>query len=270
MLAIAIYSFAVPANFPMTGVSGIALVFYHLFGLPVGTVTVLLNIPIIICCYKTLGRSFYMKSLKTTLLTSAVMDLAGPQLPVYQGDLILAAICAGVLLGVGYAIIFMRGSSTGGFDFVMMAVKFYYPHLSLGKIAFAMDTAVIVISGLVIGSGGSSVIYGLLLNYLYSTVLDKVIYGTNSGKLTLIITDHPKQMVDEIDRIAGRGATILKAVGGYSGDAKEVVMCASNSKEMYAIRKRAHEIDERAFVIIVESNEVIGEGFRAPGDTNLV
>ena len=67
MLAIAIYSFAVPANFPMTGVSGIALVFYHLFGLPVGTVTVLLNIPIIICCYKTLGRSFYMKSLKTTL-----------------------------------------------------------------------------------------------------------------------------------------------------------------------------------------------------------
>ena len=85
MLAIAIYSFAVPANFPMTGVSGIALVFYHLFGLPVGTVTVLLNIPIIICCYKTLGRSFYMKSLKTTLLTSAVMDLAGPQLPVYQG-----------------------------------------------------------------------------------------------------------------------------------------------------------------------------------------
>ena len=70
------------------------------------------------------------------------MDLAGPQLPVYQGDLILAADpCAGVLLGVGYAIIFMRGSSTGGFDFVMMAVKFYYPHLSLGKIAFAMDTA---------------------------------------------------------------------------------------------------------------------------------
>ena len=101
-------------------------------------------------------------------------------------------------------------------------------------------------------------------------MLDKVIYGTNSGKLTLIITDHPKQMVDEIDRIAGRGATILKAVGGYSGDAKEVVMCASNSKEMYAIRKRVHEIDERAFVIIVESNEVIGEGFRAPGDTNLV
>lgn len=270
LLSIAIYSFAVPADFPMTGVSGVALVFYHLLGLPVGTITVLLNLPIILFCYKTLGRTFYIKSLKTTLITSAVMDLVGPRLPIYEGDLILAAICAGVLLGVGYAIIFMRGSSTGGFDFIMMAVKFYYPHLSLGKIAFVMDTVVIVVSGLVIGSGGSSIIYGLLLNYLYTTVLDKVIYGTNSGKLTLIITEHPKKMVDEIDRIAGRGATILKAVGGYSGEKKEVVMCASNSKEMYAIRKRAHEIDERAFVIIVESNEVIGEGFRMPGDTNLM
>lgn len=270
LLSIAIYSFAVPAGFPMTGVSGVALVFYHLFQLPVGTVTVLLNIPIIICCYKTLGKSFYLKSLKTTLLTSAVMDLVGPRLPLYEGDLILAAICAGVLLGVGYAIIFMRGSSTGGFDFIMMAVKYYHPHFSLGNIAFAMDTAVIVVSGMVIGSTGSAIIYGLVLNYLYSAVLDKVIYGTNSGKLTLIITSCPQLMVSEIDRITGRGTTILKGTGGYSGEDKQVVMCASNSKEMYAIRKRAHEIDEQAFVIIVESNEVIGEGFRAPGDSNLV
>ena len=177
LLSIAIYSFAVPADFPMTGVSGVALIFYQLFGLPVGVMTVALNIPIILCCYKTL---------KSTLITSAVMDLVGPRLPLYQGDLILAAICAGVLLGIGYAIIFMRGSSTGGFDFIMMAIKYYRPHLSLGKIAFAMDTLVIVTGGFLIGSG-NAIIYGLLLNYLYSAVLDKVIYGTSSGKLTLMI-----------------------------------------------------------------------------------
>ena len=108
-LSIAIYSFAVPADFPMTGVSGVALIFYQLFGLPVGVMTVALNIPIILCCYKTLGKQFYLSSLKSTLITSAVMDLVGPRLPLYQGDLILAAICAGVLLGIGYAIIFMRG-----------------------------------------------------------------------------------------------------------------------------------------------------------------
>ena len=211
LLSIAIYSFAVPADFPMTGVSGVALIFYQLFGLPVGVMTVALNIPIILCCYKTLGKQFYLSSLKSTLITSAVMDIVGPRLPLYQGDLILAAICAGVLLGIGYAIIFMRGSSTGGFDFIMMAIKYYHPHLSLGKIAFAMDTLVIVIGGFLIGSG-NAVIYGLLLNYLYSTVLDKVIYGTSSGKLTLIITDYAPEMVTAIDRISGRGATTSECI----------------------------------------------------------
>ena len=270
LLTIATYSFAVPADFPMTGVSGVALIFYQLFGLPVGALTVILNIPIIICCYKTLGKQFYLKSLRSTLITSAVMDILGPHLPLYQGDLILAAICTGVLLGIGYAIIFMRGSSTGGFDFIMMAIKYYRPHLSLGKIGFALDAMVILIGAVTIGNGMDSVIYGLVLNYLYSTVLDRLISGTSSGKLTLIISDHPREIVEEIDKLVDRGSTLLKAIGGYTGEEKEVVMCASSSKEMYAIRKRVHEIDERAFVIVVESNEVIGEGFRLPDDTNLM
>lgn len=270
LLTIATYSFAVPADFPMTGVSGVALIFYQAFGLPVGALTVILNIPIIICCYKTLGKQFYIKSLRSTLITSAVMDILGPQLPLYQGDLILAAICTGVLLGIGYAIIFMRGSSTGGFDFIMMAIKYYRPHLSLGKIGFALDAMVILIGAVTIGNGMDSVIYGLVLNYLYSTVLDRLISGTSSGKLTLIISAHPREIVDEIDKLVDRGSTLLKAIGGYTGEEKEVVMCASRSKEMYAIRKRVHEIDERAFVIVVESNEVIGEGFRLPDDTNLM
>ena len=270
LLTIATYSFAVPANFPMTGVSGVALIFYRLLGLPVGTMTVILNIPIVICCYKTLGKQFYIKSLRSTLITSAVMDIMGPRLPLYQGDMMLAAISAGVLLGIGYAIIFMRGSSTGGFDFIMMAVKYYRPHLSLGKIGFAMDAFVIVVSAVCIRTGVDCVIYGLVLNYLYTTVLDRMICGTNSGKLTLIISDHPREIVNEIDKLVERGATLLKGIGGYTGEEKEVVMCASSSKEMYAIRKRVHEIDERAFVIIVESNEVIGEGFRLPDETNLI
>lgn len=269
VLTVAIYSFAIPADFPLTGVSGVALIFYHLFGTPVGVMTILLNIPIVLICYRTLGKQFYLNSLKTTLITSVIMDVLGPHLPVYQGELILAAICAGVLCGIGYAVVFMRNSSTGGFDFIMMAIRYYHPHLSLGKIAFVLDTCVILAGSAFFGSV-DAVIYGIILNYLYSAVLDKVLYGTNSGKLTLIITECPREMVKAIDEISGRGATILNAVGGYSGEKKEVVMCASNSKEMYGIRKRAHEVDEKAFVIIVESNEVIGEGFRLPGDTNLV
>jgi uncharacterized membrane-anchored protein YitT (DUF2179 family) len=132
-----------------------------------------------------------------------------------------------------------------------------------------LDAIVVAAGGALLGSV-DPIIYGLLLVFLYSTVLDKVIYGINSGKLTMIITDYPKEMVTAVDEIAGRGSTILNGVGGYTGEEKQVVMCASNSKEMYAIRQKAHEVDEKAFVIIMESNEVIGEGFRMPGNQNLV
>ncbi|MCC8046558.1 MAG: YitT family protein [Clostridiales bacterium] len=268
LLAVAFYSFAIPADFPMTGVSGVALIFYHLAGVPVGIMTIVLNIPIALGCYRTLGKQFYINSLKTTVITSVIMDVLGPRLPAYQGELLLAALCAGVCCGLGYAIVFMRNSSTGGFDFIMMAVRHYHPHLSLGRIAFFMDVVVILIGGALIGDV-DAVIYGIILNYLYTTVLDHVLYGTSAGKLTLIITDYPEEMVRAIDETTGRGATILNGSGGYSGENKSVVMCASSKKEMYGIRKRAHEVDEKAFVIIVESNEVIGEGFRLPGDTSL-
>jgi uncharacterized membrane-anchored protein YitT (DUF2179 family) len=181
----------------------------------------------------------------------------------------LAAICDGVLCGIGYAIVFMRGSSTGGFDFIMMTIRHYFPHLSIGKIALVLDAIVISAGGLLLESV-DAIIYGLLLVFLYSTVLDKIINGINSGKVTMIITDYPEQMVTAVDEISGRGATILNGVGGYTGEEKQVVMCASSNKEMYAIRRKAHEVDEKAFVIIMDSNEVIGEGFRLPGSQNLV
>ncbi len=262
LLAAAIYSFAVPAGFPMSGVSGLALILYRQFGLPVGAMTVLLNIPIALACYRTLGRMFYLRSLKTVVITSLIMDLLGPQLPVYKGELMLAAICAGVLCGVGYGIVFVRGSSTGGFDFVIMAVRCHHPHLSVGRIALVQDAVVIAIGGLQVGSFDACV-YGLILAYLYSCVLDKVLYG-GGGKLTMIITDYPQEIVRAVDELVGRGATILRARGGYSGADRQVVLCASSDKEMYAIRRRAHELDPAAFVIIVDSNEVIGEGFQPP------
>lgn len=269
LLTAAIYCFAIPAEFPLTGVSGVSLIFYRLFGLPVGLLTILLNIPIILGCFKILGVNFYLKSLKTILITSAIMDIVGPRCPIYQGELLLAAICAGVLFGIGYAIVFMRASSTGGFDFLMITIRHFFPHISIGKISLVMDAVVIAVGGLFLESA-EAVIYGLILSWLNSTVLDKVLSGVNSGKLTMIITDYPREMVKAVDEISGRGCTILKAMGGYSGADKQVVLCASNSKEMYSIRKRAHEVDEKAFVIILDSNEVIGEGFLAPGSQSLV
>lgn len=195
------------------------------------------------------------------------MDLLGPWLPAYEGEMLLAALCSGVLCGIGYGIVFMRNSSTGGIDFITMTIQTYKPHISLGKIAFVLDCIIVCAGGFLIGNM-DAVIYGLLFTYLLSVVLDRVVYGTNYGKLAMIITDYPARVAAVIDHATGRGSTIIHACGAFSKRKKEVVLCACNNKEMYTIKMRTHEVDANAFVIILESNEVIGEGFRLPGTSH--
>ncbi|RZT01109.1 YitT family protein [Cuneatibacter caecimuris] len=261
LVAVGIYNFAVNAEFPMTGFSGIAIILNRLFSLPVGAGTILLNIPVSFLCYKLLGRSFFFRSIRCMILSSLMIDYVGPLLPVYEGSQLLAAICTGVIAGLGYALIYMQNSSTGGSDFVVMAVKALRPHLSLGKIVFLSDM-VIILAGGAIFRDVDGIIYGMIVNYLFATVVDKVMYGINSGKLTLIVTDNGRKICDVIDQSCGRGSTILKAAGGYQEDEKQVVMCACNNKQMYQVQSAVKKEDPGAFIIIMESNEVHGEGFR--------
>ena len=250
LIALGLYNFALEAKFPMSGFSGLAMIIYRLFGLPIGVTTILLNIPVTILCFRVLGKSFFLRSLRCI----------APLLPVYQGDRMLSALCTGVLSGIGYALIYMRNSSTGGADFISMSLKAVKPHLSLGKIIFAMDFLVVLLGG-VIFQDVDGMIYGLIINSLLSLVVDKTMYGINSGKLALIVTEQGKAVTEIIDERTGRGTTILHASGGYRQEDKQVVMCACNNKEMYLVEQAVKEIDDKSFMIILESNEVLGEGF---------
>lgn len=262
LIAVGTYNFAAAAAFPMAGINGIALIFYHLWGLPIGRVALLMNIPIAVCCFRILGRPFFLRSLRTILITSVIMDYAAPLFPIYEGDRLLAAICTGVLSGLGFALIYMRDSSTGGADFILLSLKAKNPHLTLGKIAFVMDAAIVLLGTVVISRDVDSLIYGMIVSFLLSVVMDKVMYGINAGKMTLIVTDYAHEVAEKIDEMTGRGSTFLKAEGSYSKAEKDVVMCACNNKQMYAIRNAVKEIDANAFIIIMESNEVVGEGFK--------
>ncbi len=262
LIGIGIYNFAVNAEFPLAGISGIALIFYHLFKIPIGAMTIMLNIPIAVGCYKTLGKEFFMNSVRSIIITSFVMDYVVTLLPVYSGDRMLAALCTGVFSGLGYTLIFTNNSSTGGMDFITMAIKVKNPHISLGKIVFILDMLVVVIGGFIFGNVDGT-IYGMIVAYLLTVVMDKIIYGIDSGKMTFIVTEKGKEVCDKIDQYSGRGSTILKGKGSYSGTEKDVVMCACNNKQMYVIRKMAKEVDPMAFIVIMESNEVVGEGFKA-------
>lgn len=262
LIALGTYNFAAAARFPMVGLNGIALIFYHLFGTPIGLVAMLLNVPIALACFKILGRKFFLRSLRTILITSIIMDYISPLFPIYEGDRMLAAICTGICSGLGFALIYMRNSSTGGMDFIIMSVKARHPHLSLGKISFAADMLIVLVGVVLVSRDMDSLIYGAVVSYLLSVVVDKVMYGVDSGKMALIITDYPKKVAEQIDELTGRGATYLKAEGSYLREEKDVVLCACNNKQMYTIRNVVKEIDKKAFVIILESNEVLGEGFK--------
>lgn len=262
LIAVGIYNFALNAHFPVAGFSGIAIILYHLLGIPVGIGTIVLNIPVAIFCYKFLGRTFFLKSVKTMIISSVLTDYVAPLLPVYDGDRLLAAICMGVLCGVGYAMIFMRGSSTGGQDFISVSVKKVKPHFTLGIINFVIDFVTIILGTVLVFKDVDGMLYGIIVTYLLSAVMDRIMYGIDEGKMTLIVTEQGDEIAERIDEYSGRGSTILQGVGSYSKRKKDVVMCACNNKQMYTIKKIAHQIDPKAFTIIVESNEVVGEGFK--------
>lgn len=262
VIAIGVYNFALNANFPLAGFSGIAIILYHLFRIPVGIGTILLNIPVSIFCYKFLGRTFFLKSVKSMIISSILMDYVAPMFPVYNGSRLLAALCMGVLCGGGYAAIFMRGSSTGGQDFITMAIKKVKPHMTLGVITFGFDICTILLGTILVFKDVDGLIYGIIVTYLMAIVMDRIMYGIDEGKMTLIVTEHGDEVAEQIDEYSGRGSTILQGMGSYSKKKKDVVMCACNNKQMYTIKKMVRQIDPQAFTIIMESNEVVGEGFK--------
>lgn len=261
LTAAALYNFALQSGFPMTGFSGISFILYRLWKIPIGMSTIVLNIPVAILCARLIGKGFLFRSLRCMIMSSILVDYIAPLFPVYEGDRMLSALATGILGGIGYALIYCRNSSTGGADFIIMAIKAVKPHIKLGTIIFLTDFIIIMI-GAIIFKDMDGVIYGLIINTCYAVVTDKLMYGLNAGKLALIITDYGREMCDAIDAACGRGSTILKAQGGYQGDDKQVVMVACSNKEMYQVEKTAKKVDPNIFMIVMESNEVHGEGFK--------
>ncbi len=260
LIAIGVYNFAVHAEFPMTGFSGISIILYRLWSIPIGFSTILLNIPVAILCWKLLGKGFFLRSVRCTIISSVIMDYIAPLFPMYEGSRLLAALCTGVFAGLGYSLIYMQNSSTGGADFIIMAVKALCPHMGVGRISFVID-AVIIVLGTMVFQDVDGIIYGMIVSFLLATVVDKVMYGMNAGKMALIVTDDGKKICDVIEDCCQRGSTILKAQGGYQQEKREVVMCACNNKEMYLVQQAVKEADPASFMIVLESNEVHGEGF---------
>lgn len=262
--AAGLYTFAGNAGFAPGGVSGLALILNHIWGLPVGTVTLLLNIPLAAVSYKTVGRRLLAKSAKTMIISSLILDVIFPFTPMYEGNRMVAAIYSGVFLGAGMALFYMRGSSSGGIDFLALTIKKKRPYMSIGVITLSIDLVVIFLGWPVFGDV-DAVLYGVASTGVCAIVIDKILYGMGAGALAVIITDKGKEIAAGISEKAGRGVTSLPAVGGYTGMHRDVILCACTKAETGLVKTAVQEADADAFLVFTETSEVFGEGFKGKG-----
>lgn len=258
--AVGVDTFAKMANFAPGGLTGLALIMNYLWNVPIGLTTIILNIPLMLLSYRFLGKIFLLKTLKTMCLCTVFLDIVFPHLPAYSGSQFMAALYSGIFLGIGLALFYMRGSSSGGTDFLTMSIKVRRPHLSIGIVTMMIDLVIILLGWPVFGNV-DAVLYGLTSTLLTSLMIDKIMYGIGSGTLLIIITVRGQEIAQRISELIGRGSTELKARGSYTGKERDLLLCACSKSQAYMVRRAAQEIDSASFVMITETSEVFGEGF---------
>ena len=262
LIGFATYNVAASAGFAVSGFSGIALILYRFFGIPMGTSIFVLNIPFAILCIKHIGHRFLIKSVRCIAIQSIIMNYVVVLLPQLQMDRFIAAAVVGVLYGVSYALIYMRGSSTGGLDFIIMLVKNKLKHIKTGNIAFVLDVITLVAAGITM-KDYEAAIYGTVIMFLSASTIDRIILGMNSGAVAYIVTPYGngKNICDQVDKICLRGSTILEGRGGYNEDRKDVVMVVGSYKDIYQVQSALKKTEPDSFIIVLDSKEVQGEGF---------
>lgn len=261
LYAVSVNCFSAPNNIAPGGMTGLATVANYLYDwLPIGTVILVLNLPLLVAAWLRLGRPFALRTLIATLLTSVWVDATAPFLPAFQGDMILTCLFGGLLSGTGLGLIFIRGATTGGSDVVARLLEKKFPGVSIGRLMLLVDGVVVLIAALVYREVESA-LYAALFIFVSMEVVDAIVYGRSGGKMVLIMSREPDKIAREVMTQMERGVTFLKATGGYTGDDRNVVMCAVSRSEVFGLRQLVQRIDPEAFLIITSADEVRGLGF---------
>ncbi len=266
--AVGTLCFIAPNNIAPGGASGVAIMLHYLFGLPIGMTTFVINVPLILLALRYLGRVFTMKTLRTIAINTVVIDfVVAPFLErtnlvlLETGERLLGALFGGVCLGLGLAVIFLRDSTTGGTDIAGRLLQLRWPHIQMGRAMMICD-AVVLFASIVVFRSFESGLYGMVAIFVNSRVIDSILYGVDKGTMAFIVSPRSREIAERVLREMDRGATLLKGVGAYSGEEKEVVLAAVRINQLPRLKRLVHEEDPRAFMIAAEAGEILGEGFK--------
>ena len=264
-----IYFLVIPFHFYEGGATGITLITYYLFKIPVSIMNLLINIPLFVLAWKLLGKKSLYLSLLGTFSVSAWMAIfeAMPLshryhhfiFDAFKGDILLACIASGVVLGLGLGIIFNAGGTTGGTD-ILARIFNKYTSLSMGKLMLIVD-AIVLITVVVVFQDVRTAMYTLFFILIDTLVIDLIGEGGFAGKGFLIVTSKPEEIAQKVSDDLGRGITFIRGMGYYSRKDLDIVYCVVSRNEMKQMKDIINRIDPFAFITISEAHEILGEGF---------
>lgn len=264
-----IYFLVIPFHFYEGGATGITLITYYLFKVPVSLMNLLINIPLFILAWKLLGKKSLYLSLLGTFSVSAWMAIF-EAIPLshryhhfifnaFKGDILLACIASGVVLGLGLGIIFNAGGTTGGTD-ILARIFNKYTSLSMGKLMLIVD-AIVLTTVVIVFQDVRTAMYTLFFILIDTLVIDLIGEGGFAGKGFLIVTSKPEEIAKKVSDDLGRGITFIRGMGYYSRKDLDIVYCVVSRNEMKQMKDIINQIDPFAFITISEAHEILGEGF---------
>ena len=260
VFAVGFAFFLLPGDMNAGGISGLAQVISHLLGFgSVGTLSILINLPLFILGGMKIGKRFFAGSLLGMVLSSVLIDaLAG--LVVLQLEPLVAVLYGGVLCGLGLGIVFVCGTSTGGSDILIRLLKLKYRNVPIGQISMYFDAAVVILTGIVFRDVTKALYTGVAV-FVTSQVIDAVVYRFDYSKVALIISSEYEAIARQIGLKLDRGATFLHGEGSFSHTPTKVVLAAVKKQQVAELKELVTAIDPNAFIIVQEAHQVLGDGF---------
>ena len=260
LVALAISVFYTPNRIVNGGVSGIATILFHTFGIQPGVSYFIINITLLIVAWKRLGFTFVKDTIVGVAILSAFVQLL-TYIPPITSDVFLATVFGSALYGVGIGLTLIEGASTGGTDILGRLVQCLFPYVKIGSLLLIADAIVIVLSFCIFRTVDIA-LYGIIAVFLASFSINFLISKLNISKLAFVITERGAEISDDLVSNSPRGVTIIDSVGAYTKENKKVLLCALKENEIPEFQKQVLALDDQAFIIFSESQQIVGNGFR--------
>lgn len=260
IMALGISLFLLPNQLSSGGFAGIATITYYLLEIPMGTMILILNVPLFIFAGYKIGKEFFIKSIIGTTSLSLFIDILDKYKPVTT-DRFLACIYGGIIIGIGTAIILKANSSTGGTELIANIIKIYNKNISISRYLTIIDIIVIIFNVLFFKQVEIG-LYSIIAIYLYGKLVDIIFEGVYFTKLLFIISDKNEEISKLIEQDVKRGVTGLYGKGMYSNKNKLVLICAASTRDIGKIKNIAKEIDKTCFIVVANAREALGQGFK--------